>query len=180
MSNPPSARHDRRTTALADRRAERARRRPSASSGSGTVRTVAFGGVIVGVLAIGAFLAFGDFFNRPADVKGVINVQSSMAGFTPSTITVEAGATVTLDWWTNDAAIHLRDGVHTMVSPELGLYEELPAESSRTIAWTVPNRPGTYDVWCDSCCGGRESPTMHGTIVVKPADSAGEAAPAAA
>ena len=127
-----------------------------------------FGGLVVGVLAVGGFLAFGDFFNRPAAAAGTIDVQSSMAGFTPSTITVKAGDTVTLDWWTRDAAIHLQGGVHTMVSPELGLDEQLPAESRRSVTWTVPNKPGTYDVWCESCCGGKDSPTMHGKIVVLP------------
>jgi heme/copper-type cytochrome/quinol oxidase subunit 2 len=59
-----------------------------------------------------------------------------------------------------------------MVSTDLGLYEELPAESNRTVLWTVPDKPGTYDVWCESCCGGKDSPTMHGTIVVEPASAA--------
>jgi len=138
----------------------------------GPGRKLAFGGVVLGVLAIGAFLAFGDFLSRPASADGGINVQSSMAGFTPSTITVKAGSTVTLDWWTQDAAIHLQNGVHTMVAPDLGLYEELPAESSRTVTWTVPDKPGTYDVWCDTCCGGKNSPSMHGKIVIEPAELA--------
>jgi heme/copper-type cytochrome/quinol oxidase subunit 2 len=59
-----------------------------------------------------------------------------------------------------------------MVSTDLGLYEELPAESNRTVVWTVPDKPGRYDVWCESCCGGKDSPTMHGTIVVEPATAA--------
>jgi len=132
------------------------------------MKQLTFGGLVIGVLAIGGYLAFGDFFNRPTAAAGSIDVQSSMAGFTPSTITVKAGDTVTLDWWTQDAAVHLQGGVHTMISDELGLNEELPAESRRAVTWTVPNRPGTYDVWCDSCCGGKESPTMHGKIVVLP------------
>ena len=43
-----------------------------------------------------------------------------MAGFTPSEIRVKAGTTVTFDWWTQDAAVHLQNGVHTMIAPELG------------------------------------------------------------
>jgi plastocyanin len=130
-----------------------------------------FGALVVGVLAVGAFLAFGDFLNRPTAASGTIDVQSSMAGFTPSVITVKAGDTVTLDWWTQDAAVHLQGGVHTMISPELGLREALPAEGRRSVVWTVPNKPGTYDVWCESCCGGKDSPTMHGKIVVEPASA---------
>ena len=137
------------------------------------LRSLAFGGIVVAVLAIGGLLAFGDFFDRPSDASatGVIDVQSSMAGFTPSELRVTAGETVTLRWWTDDAAVHLEGGVHTMVAPDLGLDEALPAESTKTVTWTVPNTPGTYDVYCDTCCGGKDSPTMHGRIVVEPASA---------
>ena len=135
------------------------------------IRGIAFGVVVVAVLAVGGYLAFGDFLDRPSDsaAAGVIDVQSSMAGFTPSEIHVTAGSTVTLRWWTQDAAMHLSAGVHTMIAPDLGLDEALPAESTRLVSWTVPDMPGTYDVYCDSCCGGKASPSMHGKIVVEPA-----------
>jgi plastocyanin len=132
-------------------------------------RPAIFGALIVAVLAIGGWLAFGNFLTRPAAAVGTVSVQSSMAGFTPAEIRVTAGTTVTLDWWTEDAAIHLTDGVHTMVAPDLGLREALGAQSRRAVTWTVPNKPGTYDVYCDSCCGGQDNPQMHGKIVVEPA-----------
>ena len=132
------------------------------------LRPLLFAGIVVGVLATGAYLAFGDFLNRGGGATaGAIDVQSSMAGFTPSEIKVKAGTTVTLDWWTQDAAVHLQGGVHTMIAPELGLREELPAESRKAVVWQVPDKPGTYDVYCDSCCGGKEAPQMHGTIVIE-------------
>ena len=152
-------------TARAERR--RAARHPV--SAFDRVKPYAFALITVGVLTIGAVLAFGDFLNRPAAAAGTIDVQSSMAGFTPSEIRVKAGSTVTLDWWTQDAAVHLENGVHTMIAPELGLNEALPAEGRRSVTWRVPDRPGTYDVYCDTCCGGKESPTMHGTIVIEAA-----------
>lgn len=139
------------------------------STGRSKARPLAFGAVVVVVLAAGAFLAFGDFLNRPATAAGAIEVQSSMAGFTPAEIRVTAGSTVAIDWWTQDSSMHLQDGVHTMIAPELGLDERLAAESRRTISWQVPDKPGTYDVYCDTCCGGKDSPAMHGTIVVEPA-----------
>ena len=129
----------------------------------------AFGAIVAVVLLGGLWLAFGNFLTRPGAAVGSISVQSSMAGFTPAEIHVKAGSTVTLDWWTEDAAMHLQNGVHTMISPELGLNEALAAEGRRAVAWTVPNKPGTYDVWCDSCCGGKANPQMHGKIVVEPA-----------
>jgi plastocyanin len=133
------------------------------------LRPFIFAAVVVGVLTVGAYLAFGDFLNRGGGptTAGAIDVQSSMAGFTPSEIRVKAGTTVTLDWWTQDAAVHLQGGVHTMIAPELGLNEALPAEGRRAVTWQVPDRPGTYDVYCDSCCGGKEAPQMHGKIVIE-------------
>jgi cytochrome c oxidase subunit II len=133
------------------------------------LRPLLFAGVVVAVLGAGVYFAFGNFLTRPAAAAGTISVQSSMAGFTPAEMRVKAGSTVTLDWWTEDAAMHLQGGVHTMIAPDLGLHEELPAESRRAVAWTVPNKPGTYDVWCESCCGGKDNPQMHGKIVVEPA-----------
>jgi plastocyanin len=154
------------------RRARQAEQRRRAHQA--TIRKLAFGGIVVVVLGIGGALAFGDFLDRPTAgaTAGVIDVQSSMAGFTPSEIRVTAGETATLSWWTDDAAVHLQGGVHTMVAPDLGLYEELPAEGNRTVVWQVPDKPGSYDVYCDSCCGGKDSPTMHGRIVVEPASAA--------
>ena len=131
-----------------------------------------FAGVVGVVLVVGGFLAFGDFFNRPAPEVGSIDVQSSMAGFTPSVIRVKAGTTASISWWTDDAAMHLQGGAHTMIAPELGLNEQLGAESRRMFTWQVPDKPGTYDVYCDSCCGGKGSPQMHGTIVIEPSDRA--------
>lgn len=171
MTTPSAPRHARRLRDIDTRRRIEHESAVRQTERHKRMRLLGFAGVIVAVLAVGGFLAFGDFINRPAAALGTIDIQSSMAGFTPSVITVRAGSTATLSWWTDDAAPHLQGGVHTMISPELGLDEALPAEARRTITWHVPDKPGTYDVWCDSCCGGKGSPTMHGKIVVMPADA---------
>ena len=171
----PSTRVQRRAAALEDHRAHRRRGHAAARDARqrhDRIRKIAFGVVITVVLAIGGYLAFGDFLGRggvpPANA---ISVQASMAGFTPSEIHVKAGAAVTLDFWTQDNPLHLRDGVHTMISYELGLRAELPgataAGTSRVpVTFTAPVTPGTYDIYCDTCCGGRDSPSMHGKVIV--------------
>lgn len=131
------------------------------------LRQGSFALVVLVVLAAGGYLAFGDFLRRAPGAPGAIEVQSSMAGFGPSEIRVQAGQSVILDWWTDDSALHLERGVHTLISPELGLYEELPAEGRRLVSFQAPEGAGRYDVYCDTCCGGRASPSMHGTIVVE-------------
>jgi len=172
MTTDVPSRHERRLAAIEARRAERDRAHQRSEQNRERLRVLGFGGVVVAVLAVGGFLAFGDFLDRPAADVGTIDVQSSMAGFTPSVIRVKARTTASISWWTDDAAGHLERGVHTMIAPELGLNEELRAESRRMISWQVPDMPGTYDVYCDSCCGGKGSPQMHGTIVIEPGDQA--------
>jgi cytochrome c oxidase subunit II len=137
------------------------------------IRQGAFGLVIAGVLAVGGYLAFGDLAGQrgAATTADAIPVRLSMAGFTPSDVRVPAGQTVSLELWTTDAAAHLHNGVHTMISDDLAIYEELPAagptgESRKVITITTPTTPGIYDIYCDTCCGGKESPSMHGTLTV--------------
>jgi hypothetical protein len=77
-----------------------------------------------------------------------------------------------VELWTTDAAPHLEGGVHTMISDDLDIYETLPAagmsgESRKVITITTPTTPGTYDIYCDTCCGGKDSPTMHGKLTVE-------------
>jgi cytochrome c oxidase subunit II len=168
------SRHSRR---LAEREAARlapkARPDRAAERRNGRIRTTLFGVVATAVLAIGGYLAFGDFLGqRGATTAGAIGVQASMAGFTPAEIRVKAGDAVTLDFWTQDSSAHLERGVHTMISDELGIRAELPgadavSESRVAVSFTAPMKPGRYDIYCDTCCGGKDSPTMHGTIVVE-------------
>jgi plastocyanin len=137
------------------------------------IRQGVFGLVVAAILAVGGYLAFGDLAGQrgAATTTEAIPVRLSMAGFTPSDVKVPAGQTVSIELWTTDAAPHLHNGVHTMISDELDIYEELPAagptgESRKVVTITTPSEPGTYDIYCDTCCGGKASPSMHGTLTV--------------
>jgi heme/copper-type cytochrome/quinol oxidase subunit 2 len=129
--------------------------------------------VAVGVLGVGGWLAFGDFLTpRGSTSDGAISLQASMAGFTPREIVVSAGQEVSLEFWTQDSSIHLERGVHTLNSEDLGLAVELPgadavASSRISVTFTAPTEAGTYEVFCDTCCGGRANPTMRGTVRVE-------------
>ena len=131
-------------------------------------RAIAGGATVVVVLGVGVLLAFGDFLGRPepGTTTEATPVRMSMAGFAPEVITAKAGTDLQIELWTTDAAVHLQGGVHTMISEELGIYEELPAESRRTLTLRMPSAPGDYDIYCDTCCGGKESPAMHGVLRV--------------
>lgn len=148
---------------------------PIARPRTGLVRSAGFIAVVIAVLAFGGYLAFGDFLGpRGATGAGATSVQASMAGFTPSQIRVAAGQSVTLDFWTQDSPGHLKGGVHTMINEALGLRVELPgadavSTSRMKVTFVAPTAPGEYDIYCDTCCGGRKSPSMHGKIIVEEA-----------
>ena len=138
------------------------------SNGLPTARYVAAGLLAAGVLGAGLVLGFGDFLGRPdASQAAALPVRMSMAGFDPEVITGQAGGSLTLELWTTDAAPHLSGGVHTLISDDLDIYETLAAESRRTLTLHLPPVPGDYDIYCDTCCGGKQSPTMHAILRVE-------------
>lgn len=151
------------------RRAAEAAASEAAALRERRIRMAAFALVAATTLGIGAYLAGGVFLGPRGSttVAAAIPMRISMAGFDPAVITARPGETVTLDWWNTDGAAHLEGGVHTLVSDELGLRLELPAQSRRTVTISAPMAPGDYDFWCDSCCGGQASPSMHGRLRVE-------------
>jgi cytochrome c oxidase subunit II len=172
------SRAERRAVTIAERHQERKRIHSPAylskQRRSDRIRKSAFGLVVAVVLGGGLYLAAGDLLGQrgAASTAEAIPVRLSMAGFTPGEIRVPAGQKVAIELWTTDAAPHLDNGVHTMISDELGIHEQLLAagptgESRRVVEITTPTTPGTYDIYCDTCCGGRDSPTMHGKLVVE-------------
>lgn len=173
----PNTRAERRHAALEERRHERDRLRSTDFQArerrAARLRQSAFVLVVIAVLGGGIYLAAGDMVGQrgAATSADAIPVRLSMAGFTPSEVRVPAGSAVALELWTTDAAPHLDGGVHTMISDELGIHEELPAagisgESRKVVSISTPATPGTYDIYCDTCCGGKDSPTMHGKLIV--------------
>jgi cytochrome c oxidase subunit 2 len=177
MSATEQSRAERRTALLHERRLERRRTQSELEARQrrgDRIRKGIFGLVVAVVLGGGVYLAAGDLFGQrgAASTADAIPVRLSMAGFEPGDIKVPAGQTVSIELWTTDAAPHLQGGVHTMISDELGIHEELPAagmtgESRKIVTIKTPAKPGTYDIWCDSCCGGKDSPTMHGKLTVE-------------
>lgn len=172
------SRAERRAALLEERRLERKRAQSievqAQQHRRDRIRKGLFALVVVAVLGGGVYLAAGDLLGQrgAASTAEAIPVRLSMAGFEPGDIRIPAGQTVSLELWTTDAAPHLDGGVHTMISDELDIYETLPAagmsgESRKVVTFTAPTKPGTYDIYCDTCCGGKDSPTMHGKLTVE-------------
>jgi plastocyanin len=178
VSGEEQSRTERRAALLEERRLERKRVQSVEFQAQqhrlDRIRKGVFVLVVAAVLGGGIYLAAGDLLGQrgSASTADAIPVRLSMAGFEPAEIKVPAGQTVSVELWTTDAAPHLEGGVHTMISDDLDIYETLPAagmsgESRKVITITTPTTPGTYDIYCDTCCGGKDSPTMHGKLTVE-------------
>jgi plastocyanin len=144
------------------------RARAAAKPRPSKLRAAAFLVVAIAILGGGVYLAGSVFMGQrdKTTTAGAMAMRISMDGFDPNPIDAKPGQTLTIDWWNTDASMHLTNGVHTLVSDTLGLHFELAAESRKTIKIAAPTAPGDYDFWCDSCCGGKDNPKMHGTLHV--------------
>ena len=89
-----------------------------------------------------------------------------MSGFTPPNLTLAAGKTTSIRLINPDSSHHTDGGgVHQFAVPGLDLDVKVQPESDTV--FTIPaSKPGTYAFYCDVCCGGKENPSMQGTIVV--------------
>jgi plastocyanin len=147
---------------------KRERPKATAKPRPSKLRALAFLVVAVAILGGGIYLASSVFMGQrdKPSTPGALAMRISMDGFDPNPIAAKPGETLTIDWWNTDASMHLTNGVHSLVSDALSVHFELPAQSRKTINITAPTTPGDYDFWCDSCCGGKDNPKMHGTLHV--------------
>jgi heme/copper-type cytochrome/quinol oxidase subunit 2 len=89
-----------------------------------------------------------------------------MAGFQPAELEIPADEPTAVRLVNPDSSFHTDGGgVHQFASPELGVDVKVQPESEAVVE--IPaSKPGTYTFYCDVCCGGKENPTMRGTVVV--------------
>lgn len=119
--------------------------------------------VLAGVLALAPVLDL-----RPAPPPpGAQAVVISMAGFTPNRFTVVAGRPITLTIENPDSQFHTDGGGwHQFAIDDIKLDVRIAPHSTKTV--TLPAlSAGTYQFYCDICCGGRANPSMLGVLEVR-------------
>ncbi|MCD8501316.1 MAG: cupredoxin domain-containing protein [Bacillaceae bacterium] len=91
----------------------------------------------------------------------------TMSGFEPDVLYLEAGVEKDVKLVNMETkALVGHDMLHQYASDELGFNYLLHAGEERWITLKV-DEPGEYEVYCDTCCGGRENPYMRTKIVVR-------------
>ncbi len=108
---------------------------------------------------------------RPASGEGDTTavdatVRVDMNGFAPSSLSVKAGTPVSIRLVNPDSQFHSDgNGWHEFAIPQLGVDAKVAPKSEQIVTFTA-STPGTYVFYCDVCCGGKENPSMQGTLKV--------------
>lgn len=143
------------------------RPRAGASQLSRPLRLAVFAGLalLVGGAAIG--LTASRLAGPATTDAAATPIRVSMGGFDPPTLTVRAGQTVKVELISMDNSLHSDGGGwHQLAIDALGIDWKVGPLSSRVFEFTAPTSPGTYAWYCDICCGGKDNPSMQGTLVV--------------
>ena len=97
---------------------------------------------------------------------GTRQVLVTMAGFQPSRLAARAGEDLTLEFVNPDSKFHTDGGGwHQFRVEGLNIDVKIPPQTRQTVV--LRDLPaGTYEFYCDVCCGGKENPAMRGVLEV--------------
>ena len=131
----------------------------------GRNRAIAFGIIAFIVVGLAGILVWRAFAPVPA-VAADIKIQTTMGGFMPQVVQAKVGKPITIQLINRDTRFHTDGGGwHQFALDELGVNAKVGPESTQLVTLT-PTRAGTYEFYCDVCCGGKESPSMRGRLEV--------------
>ncbi len=118
--------------------------------------------VVVGLAGIFLWRAIAPIHTLAADVT----IQTTMGGFDPQVIRAKVGKPITIQLINRDSSFHTDGGGwHQFAIDALGLNAKVGPESTKLVTLT-PTKEGTYEFYCDVCCGGKENPSMRGRLEI--------------
>lgn len=149
------------------RPSESMRSQPAVTRLPRRVRMLAFAGIAAGLALVAGSLVVGRLSGPTPTDTSAVQVTADMGGFSPGSLTVRAGETVRVEFASLDTPFHSDGGGwHQFAIDDLGIDWKVGPQSSDVFELTAPPVPGTYTWYCDICCGGKENPSMQGTLTV--------------
>ena len=124
--------------------------------------------IVIAIFSSAAYIVMSRTVSQEPLDKDAIKMTITMAGFEPNVIRAKAGETVKINLINPDSSMHTDGGGVHNFQLKAGLANvnvTLQPESQKVFSFT-PTQPGEYHWYCDSCCGGKENPSMHGTLIV--------------
>lgn len=143
------------------------RKRPQRRRSTFPLRLAVFG-VLALALVGGAIYALWPKGLVTTDPEPVdVTLRIDMGGFTPPNLTAPAGRPVRVRIINPDNAHHTDGaGIHGFTIVALGIDARVQPETTKVI--TIPAAsPGDYAFYCDTCCGGKENPSMQGVLKIR-------------
>lgn len=125
--------------------------------------------IVIAIFSSATYLVVSKTASLEPEDKEAIKMTISMAGFEPNVIRAKVGQPVKINLINPDNSMHTDGGgIHNFNLKESGVSNVnitvLP-ESQKVFTFT-PMQAGEYHWYCESCCGGKENPSMHGTLIV--------------
>jgi len=132
------------------------------------LKKIFFAGITMVVLGLAGVFLFNAFYKPPLPAaKNVIDISADMSGFDKPEIRVKVGEPVTIRLRSMDNSMHNDGGgKHQWAVDEFNVSVVAPPEGTAMATFT-PTKTGTFDFYCDICCGGRANPSMNGKLIVE-------------
>lgn len=143
------------------------RKRPQRRASNFGLRVVVFV-VLAFAVAGGAAYALWPKELSTSDADPVdVTLRIDMGGFTPPAISAPANRLVRVRIVNPDSSHHSDGGgVHGFTIVKLGVDAKIQPETTQVV--TVPPAvAGDYAFYCDTCCGGKENPSMQGLLKIR-------------
>ena len=143
------------------------RRRPQRRSSNFRLRMAIFAVLTLAVVGGAAYALWPRVLTTTDTAPVDVSVRIDMGGFTPATITAPADRPLRVRIVNPDTAMHSDGGgVHEFAVTALGI--DIKVEPMTTQVVSIPASPaGDYAFYCDTCCGGKENPSMQGVLKLK-------------
>ncbi len=130
------------------------------------VKSILFVVIVIAIFASAAYIVMSRTASLEPTDKDAIKMTVTMAGFEPNVIRAKVGQSVRINLINPDNSMHTDGGgIHNFQLTAENVNITVQPESQKVFTFT-PTEPGQYDWYCDSCCGGKENPNMHGTLIV--------------
>jgi cytochrome c oxidase subunit II len=132
-------------------------------------KAAAFGMVALAVLGVAITLFAWPYLEERRVERAYVQenvIKISMSGWQPDRVYAKAGEPVTITMVNLDSRFHLDAyGWHDFNIDELQIQRLVGPKETLTFTLTV-TEPGEYTFYCSTCCGGKASPSMRGTLLV--------------
>jgi cytochrome c oxidase subunit II len=123
--------------------------------------------LVISVLGVAGWLIWSPLAGRRAAGQqgNIVTLNADMAGFSMRRIEAKVGQPITVVLRSLDTPYHSDGGgKHQFAIDDLAVNIVAPSKGTAEVTFT-PTQPGTYQFYCDICCGGRANPTMQGELV---------------